>query len=104
MVSHVHGRASRPQPDWLGDSLHCVRFDSATRARVPIASETDRGAAVNVGPDGPEQRTAELQEHYDREADELDLENQLGDEAVDESLLDLAEARMQSYWLDKVTL
>lgn len=55
-------------------------------------------------PDGPEQRTSYLEERYDRELDELDLETQLGDEAVDESLLDLAEARMLSYWLDKVTL
>lgn len=56
-----------------------------------------------VGPDGLEQRIADLEEYFYDELDRIDIAEQLGDEAVDESLLDLAEARMASYWLDRVS-
>lgn len=56
-----------------------------------------------VGPDGLEQRTADLEEFFHDELDHCDIAEQLGDEAVDESLLDIAEARMTGYWLDRVT-
>lgn len=55
------------------------------------------------GPDGPVEREQWAQERSEREYDELDRETKLADEAVDDSLLDMAEARMTSFWLDKVT-
>lgn len=54
------------------------------------------------GPDGLEQRTADAEERSEREYDELDREERLAGEAVDESLLDIAEAKMNSYWLERV--
>jgi hypothetical protein len=56
-----------------------------------------------VGPDGPVEREQWAEERSEREYDELDREEKLADEAVDESLLDIAEARMAGYWLDRVT-
>lgn len=53
--------------------------------------------------DGPEQRQGELDSFFHDELDHIDIAEQLGDEAVDESLLDIAEAKMNSYWLERVT-
>jgi hypothetical protein len=51
---------------------------------------------------GPEERTADAEERSEREYDELDREEKLADEAVDESLLDIAEAKMLSWAVDRV--
>lgn len=54
------------------------------------------------GPDGPEERTADLEETAELHYDELDRTMRIEEEQVDESLLELAEARMQSFWLERV--
>lgn len=52
--------------------------------------------------DGLEQRTADTEERYRDEIERCDIAEQLGDEAVDESLMDIARARMDAFFLDKV--
>lgn len=55
-----------------------------------------------IGPDGPEERTAALEEYFYDELERCEIEEKLADEAVDESLLDIAEARMTNFWLERV--
>jgi len=55
------------------------------------------------GPDGLEQRSADLEQHFEYERGELAQLEKREEEQVDESLLDIAAARMTSFWLDRVT-
>ena len=60
-----------------------------------------RGAHLN-GPDGPEEREADNAEYFDREEDRIDAIEDRADVDVDAALMDIAQAKMMNWALDRV--
>lgn len=54
------------------------------------------------GPDGLEQRTADLEERSERESDRIEALEDRAEGQVDEALIDIAQAKMMSWALDRV--
>lgn len=54
------------------------------------------------GPDGPEQRTADDAEYYEGQYDAIERIEQREREQGEEALLDLAQARMMAWAVDRI--
>jgi hypothetical protein len=54
------------------------------------------------GPDGPEERTAFYEDHFEREDDEIDRIDDRADEAMDAVLMAHADRRIQQMVIDRI--